>query len=78
MNVGQVFEANLAMSLNDMKNQLKKMVAEKINQKEIQKYILNYIKIIDNTKDNWYYKQFEEQLSQIDDNFINNLFFAKK
>ena len=69
MNVGQVFEANLAMSLNDLKTKLLEMYNEEIESAnthdrdtKIKKYLLNYIKIIDNTKDTWYYKQFKEQL----------------
>jgi DNA-directed RNA polymerase beta subunit len=50
MNVGQVFEANLAMSLNDMKNRLTEMVSQNKSQAEIKKDLLNYIKILDNKK----------------------------
>ena len=75
MNVGQIFEANLSMSLNDMMNQLIEMVKENKPQPDIKKYLLNYIKIIDNTKDNWYYKQFKSQLKNlnVDEVFIKSL-----
>jgi len=38
-------------------------------------YLLKFIKIIDNTKDNWYYSQFEEQTKniEIDEKFIEDL-----
>jgi DNA-directed RNA polymerase subunit beta len=75
MNVGQVFETNLAMSLNDIKIKLTKMISENKDQTEIKKYLLKYIKILDNTKENWYYKQFKSQLkdSVIDNDFIKTL-----
>jgi len=82
MNVGQVFETNLAMSLNDLKINLLKMYNEEVTgdfiiskNSKIEKYLLDYIKIIDNTKDRWYYKQFKSQLKDIEINkeFINNL-----
>lgn len=75
MNVGQVFEANLAMSLNDLKQDLKKKVIDKLDQNEIKKYLFDYIKIIDNTNEKWYSNQFEEQLRQIeiDEKFIEQL-----
>jgi DNA-directed RNA polymerase subunit beta len=79
MNVGQVFETNLAMSLNDLKDQLIKYYTTEdlidTRNSKIKKILLDYIKIIDNTKDNWYYKQFEKQLNEIiiDENFIRNL-----
>ena len=72
MNVGQVFECNLAMSLNDLKNHLLDMYNVDINPEDIEerdkkakKYLLDYIKIIDNTKDKWYTQQFKEQLKSI-------------
>jgi len=75
MNVGQVFEANLAMSLNDLKQDLKKKIIDKLDQNEIKKYLLDYIKIIDNTNEKWYSNQFKEQLTEIeiDEKFINQL-----
>ena len=83
MNVGQVFEANLAMSLNDLKTQLICMLNDPLNPDEsesdriskIKKNLLYYIKLIDNTKNNWYYKQFKAQLKneKINEDFLNNI-----
>ena len=82
MNVGQVFECNLAMSLNDLKIRSfeifdTEIASENIENrdKEIKKLILDYIKIIDNTKDKWYTAQFKEQLKtiKISRDFINQL-----
>jgi DNA-directed RNA polymerase beta subunit len=41
----------------------------------MKKYLLGYIKIMDNTNENWYYKQFESQLEKIniDKSFISML-----
>jgi len=82
MNVGQVFEASLSMSLNDLKTQLLEMINEQVSpdfiisrNSKIRKYLLQYIKIIDNTKDNWYYNQFKSQLKdeEITEEFIKNI-----
>lgn len=73
MNVGQIFELHSAMSLYDLKRNLLIMLKENKTQDELKKYILDYIKIIDNTEDNWYYKQFESQLPDIDAKFIFDL-----
>lgn len=78
MNVGQVFECNLAMSLNDLKKRLLEMfntIDEDKRDKEIKKVLLEYIKIIDNTNEKWYSSQFKEQLKsiKITEGFINQL-----
>lgn len=83
MNVGQVFEANLAMSINDLRNNLLNMFNESLSQEEIiedrdikiKNYLLNYIKIIDNTNNGWYYNQFKEQLEniKINEDFIKSI-----
>lgn len=74
MNIGQLFELNLSMSLMDLKKQLIKMIEDDTPQSEIKQYLVNYIKIIDNTEENWLSKQFEEKLpDEIDKNFIECL-----
>ena len=73
MNVGQLFELHLAMSLVDLKTNLKTMLKDKVSQTKLKKYLLDYIKLIDNTKDNWYFNQFKEQLKTIDEKFIDSL-----
>ena len=75
MNVGQIFELHLGMSVNDMKFQLVSMLKNKDSQKKIKKYLLDYIKILDNTTDKWYSTQFENELNNndIDIEFIKNL-----
>lgn len=78
MNIGQLFELHLSMSLNDFKNKLKSMIPQE-SQEDIKKYIMKYIRIIDNTKDGWYQKQFGEQLKtiDIDEEFIDKLFLIQ-
>jgi len=70
MNIGQVFEIHLTMALENLKNNALAMPEE-----QRRDYLLNFIKIIDNTKDNWYYLQFEEQTKnvKIDEKFIEEL-----
>lgn len=74
MNIGQLFELHLSMSVIDLKNQLKEMIKKNDDQKLVKDYLFKYIKIIDNTEGNWYYKQFVDQTPEIiDDDFIDDL-----
>jgi len=74
MNIGQLYEMHLAMSVQDLKFALMKMLEKNKTQKEMRKYLLGYIKIIDKTTDQWYYTQFVEQLpKEIDLDFIKEL-----
>jgi hypothetical protein len=101
MNIGQLFELHLAMSLVDLKNNMKTMLKKNyellqmiekleseddkikyqklqkdiLSQSSIKKYLLKYIKIIDNTRNGWYYDQFKTQLKTIiiDEKFIDDL-----
>jgi len=74
MNIGQLYELHLSMSLYDLKNQLLQMIKDKCDTKQIKEYLFDYIKIIDNTEDNWYHKQFVNTCPDIlSEDFINNL-----
>jgi DNA-directed RNA polymerase beta subunit len=57
MNVGQVYEAHLSMSLMDLKTNVRKMFSENKSAQEIYKYVLDYIKIIDRTENGNYHAQ---------------------
>lgn len=76
MNVGQLFELHLGMSVRDLKENIKKMVENEVSQDKIKKYFLDYIDIIDNTNGKWYFKQVYEQLKNIpiDSEFIEDIF----
>ena len=65
MNLGQLYELHLSASLYDLKKEILKRLSKNVDQDEIKKYIIDYIKIIDNTENNWYYDQFKQQLSDI-------------
>lgn len=75
MNIGQLFEIHLSMSLHDLKRNLRICLDNKTDQRKIKKYLLDYIKIIDNTEDGWYLSQFCYNLKgkQIDERFISEL-----
>jgi len=75
MNIGQLFELHLSMSLNDLKNKIKLYLKYNFSQRRIKNYILKYIKIIDNTRDKWYTRQFTERLKTVDitEEFIDTL-----
>ena len=74
MNIGQLYELHLAMSVQDLKINMLKMLNTNVNQENIKTYLLDYIKIIDKTNDNWYYNQFQESMpDEIDLNFIKDL-----
>lgn len=73
MNIGQLFELHLSMSLYDLQQNLLKILEEG-SQEDLKSYLLGYIDIIDKTKDKWYIKQFIEQLpKKIDEEFIETL-----
>jgi len=74
MNIGQLFELRLSMSLQDLKKQMIQMLKDVESQENIKKYLLDYIKIIDGTKTGWYHSQFKDQLpKEIDIDFIKDL-----
>lgn len=74
MNIGQLYELHLAMSVQDLKINMLQMLTDDKNQDDIKSYLLEYIKIIDKTRDNWYYNQFVELMpKKIDVNFIKDL-----
>ncbi|MGD2071990.1 MAG: hypothetical protein PVG65_00665 [Candidatus Thorarchaeota archaeon] len=65
MNIGQLYELHLSMSLYALKKKLVEMLKDGKSNNEVKKYLLNYIKIVDKTKDSWYYNQFVEQLPKV-------------
>jgi len=74
MNIGQLYELHLGMSVMDLKMKLNQMIDKKESQAKIRKYLLNYIKIIDSTKDNWYFKQFLAQLpDEVTKDFVDDM-----
>lgn len=73
MNIGQLFELHLSMSLYDLKKEAFKMLKDKVDQEKIIEYLNNYIDLIDNTKGKWYSKQFKKQLKVVDEEFIEKL-----
>jgi len=86
MNIGQLFELHLSMSLFDLKVNMKKIIhgedksvlEHKLDQTQIQTlvkdYVLGYIEIIDCTEIGWYYEQFKAELPlTINDEWIDNL-----
>ena len=74
MNIGQMYELHLSMSLYDLKNKIVQMLNEKTDQAEIRKYLLDYIDIIDKTGDKWYAQQLSEKLPpEISKDFINSI-----
>ena len=74
MNVGQVYEAHLSMSLVDLKKHVRKMFEEKKTTKEIYSYVLEYIKIIDKTENNNYTDQMKKMFETLPiKNFMDGL-----
>jgi len=57
MNIGQLYELHLAMSLVDLKNIIKHKYENNETKENIYQYIIDYIKIIDRTKDHNYTDQ---------------------
>lgn len=74
MNIGQLFELQLSMSLYDLKQNMIQFLKNGVEQETIIQYLLKYIDIIDKTKDKWYLTQFSTQLPRvITEDFINSL-----
>lgn len=73
MNIGQLYEMHLSMAVDSLKQSMLQMIKGKVTHNDIKKYLLSFIKIIDCTEDQWYYKQFSEQLPKvITKEFIQN------
>lgn len=66
MNVGQLYELHLGMSVCDMKNILKKFLEKNEDQNIIKKFLTDYIELLDNTRDKWYLSQFKEQIKELE------------
>jgi DNA-directed RNA polymerase beta subunit len=84
MNIGQLFELHLGMSLYDLKQHMNKILHREIDsiktftdeqiQTLVKEYVVRYIAIIDNTNGSWYSVQFMEQLPEvIDEQWIEEL-----
>jgi len=74
MNVGQVYEAHLSMSLTDLKFEIRKMYESSQTSAAIYDYVLKYIQIIDKTENHNYYAQMEELFKNLPlKNFVDNL-----
>lgn len=65
LNIGQLYELHLGMATNRVIIEANKLIDENKNQKIIKKYLLGFIKIVDQTTDRWYYKQFKAQLPKV-------------
>ena len=73
MNIGQLYELHLTMSFYDLIHQLADMIVDK-TQEEVRDHLLGFIKIIDKTKDSWYYNQFVESMPNIiTDEYLSEL-----
>jgi len=76
MNIGQIFELHLSMSVNDLRQKMLESLKNGGKREDLINYFLGYIKCIDNTENNWYTTQMVEKLKdiEIDEDFINNIF----
>lgn len=74
MNIGQLFELHLSMSLQDLKKKMLQLIENGSTNDELKGYLLKYIEIV-SRRARWYYEQFKEQLKNItiDKEFIENL-----
>lgn len=60
MNIGQLYELHLGMAVTDLKTQALHMF-EAGDKAALRDYFIDFIRIIDKTKDGWYLEQFTEQ-----------------
>ena len=79
MNIGQLYELHFAMSIVDLKARLLEMLRADVPQENMKTYLLDYVEIIDNTKDKWYIGQYREQIKtkKIDEKFIESITFIQ-
>lgn len=74
MNIGQIYELHLTMSLYDLKQHLNKMLVDGEDNDKMVEYLTNYISVIDKTENQWYLKQFIDNLPEkITKDFIDDL-----
>lgn len=74
MNIGQLYELYLTKVLHHFKEKLKVELNNKISNEIIKENIRHFIKLIDKTKDNWYFNQFVAQMPEIiDEDFIDSI-----
>ena len=72
MNMGQLFEINLGMAVNDLKTHALHML-ESGDKAALREYFIVFIELVDKTQDKWYTKQFIDQLpDEIDEDFIKD------
>ncbi len=74
MNIGQLYEIYLTKALHQFKEKLIEDFDSGVDNKIIKNNILHFIRLVDKTKNNWYFTKFEEQMPDIiTKEFINNL-----
>jgi DNA-directed RNA polymerase beta subunit len=74
INIGQVYELHLSMSLFDLKQKIYQLLNSGTSQKVIKKYLLDYINIVDRTHGQWYTIQFKEKMPKnITKDFIEKM-----
>jgi DNA-directed RNA polymerase beta subunit len=72
MNIGQLFELQLSQSVQDLKKNVKEMLNSGTTYELIKKYILDYIAIIDKTKDKYIVSSVKEYLAKITKQNLTN------
>lgn len=78
MNFGQLFELHITNSLYDFRNEVLRRIEDNIPQEEIKLYIMMYVKLFDNTKTGWLFKQYEDQMPEkITEDYINNFYIIQ-
>jgi len=79
MNIGQIFELHLSMSVNDLRKQMLEMFKDGASNESLKTVLIDYIKLIDNTEGNWYLNQMIRYLKDIDitEEFIKNIFVVQ-
>jgi len=74
MNIGQLFELHMSLSLYDLKKNALEMLKSDRPQIEIKEFLVEYIKIVDNTRTGWYLAQFIDLIPEvITEEFINDI-----
>jgi len=78
MNVGQLFEVPLGMSLVDLKKQMKSMLNDNVPQEKIKKYMVDYIHMTDKTPEKWIISHIKHHLPEIIDGSVSKRIYRNR
>jgi len=78
MNLGQLFEVNLAQSLVDLQKEMKLMLKNNKSHDDIKKYMMDYVDMTDKTDEKWVSQYIESKIpDDITEEYIESIFLIQ-